>query len=293
MSDASDKSEPRGKPWGLLLLLGTPLLATAVLFLWQLVSSVANFGGGTAMVMSQYNPKEVIGDLGGMKVSIPRHVAEYVEYDGDPGWSGKREVPVPVRTYDSRLMSFGFRVRFPDMATLSSKEMWTDYKAGTPPTTQWLNVGVTTGSHYPGDGFMDRSTRTTLERPDARYGNNRYEMLPKKEFGLTTYVMPGADPKTGKPYLEHDEAEQVFVYRNASGQVLTRIECSHRGFQPCTQSWSTEYESVQAKVYVSYTRPMLKNWREIQKNVTQFMLDFRVANPADGVTPPATAASAS
>lgn len=293
MSDAPNRTELHSKPWGLLLVLGTSLLGIALLFLWQFVSGVANLGGGTAMVMSQYNPKEVIGDLGGMKVSIPRHVAEYVEYDGDPGWSGKRKGPEAVRTYDSRLMSFGFRVRFPDMATLSNKEMWTDYKAGIPPTTQWLKVGVTTGSIYPGDGFMDRWTRTTLERPDARYGNNRYEKLPKNEFELTTFVVPGVDPKTGKPYREHDEAEQVFVDRDASGQVLTHIECSHRGFQPCTQTWSMEYEEVHAEVYVSYTRPMLKNWREIQKKVTQFMLDFRVTNPAGGVTPPATAASAS
>jgi hypothetical protein len=31
------------------------------------------------------HPKDVIGGLGGMKVRIPRHYAEYVEDDGDPG----------------------------------------------------------------------------------------------------------------------------------------------------------------------------------------------------------------
>jgi len=32
------------------------------------------------MMMAQYTPKDVIGDLGGIKVRIPRHCAEIVEF---------------------------------------------------------------------------------------------------------------------------------------------------------------------------------------------------------------------
>ena len=49
------------------------------------------------------------------KVRIPRHYAEYVEYDGDPGFGEKRKGPVPERTFESKLSSFGMDVRFPDM----------------------------------------------------------------------------------------------------------------------------------------------------------------------------------
>lgn len=41
--------------------------------------------GGMQMATAQYTPKDVVGDLGGMPVTIPRHLAEFVEYEGDPG----------------------------------------------------------------------------------------------------------------------------------------------------------------------------------------------------------------
>jgi hypothetical protein len=277
-----------------MFFLSTSVIVGILLVLWHFANSFAIFGnGGSALVISQYNPSNIVGDMGGLKVNIPRHVAEYVEYDGDPGWSGKRGNTSPIRTNDSKLMSFSFRVRFPNMDTLSSKELWADYGARPPRTNPWLRVGVTTGSHYSGDGYMDRWTQSTLERPDARYWFTHYEMLPKKEFDLDSYVVSGTNPKTGKLYRDNDEAKQIFVSRSGQGQILTSIECSHRGFQPCTQRWSLEYEGVHAEVDVLYTRPLLQHWREIQKNVTQFILDFRATNPAGGVAPPATAASAS
>lgn len=271
MENLKNQSSPR-RSW-LFILLSIVTLAFVILLLDQSVKRPSK--NSTASMASQLGPKDVIGDLGGMKVTIPRHVAEFVEYDGDPGWSGKQAGEVPSRTPDSKLMSFGFRVRFPDMATLSSKELWADRDAGTPRTTKWLDVGVTTGSHYPGDGFMDRSTAAILEQPDSRYWFTQYEELPQKEFDLSVYIASGVNPKTGKPYREHDDAEQIFVSRNLTGKVLTRINCSHRGFQPCTQSWSLENKKVQAKVYVSYTRPMLEHWQEIQTNVTQFILELQ------------------
>ena len=36
---------------------------------------------------SQPYPGFAIGDLGGMPVTVPRHLAELPEYDGDPGWA--------------------------------------------------------------------------------------------------------------------------------------------------------------------------------------------------------------
>ena len=33
-----------------------------------------------------------IGDLGGVKVSIPSYMAELIEYEGDPGWDGEKGI---------------------------------------------------------------------------------------------------------------------------------------------------------------------------------------------------------
>lgn len=37
------------------------------------------------MAAASYTPHDVVGDLGGMPVTIPHHFASYVEYDDDPG----------------------------------------------------------------------------------------------------------------------------------------------------------------------------------------------------------------
>jgi hypothetical protein len=49
------------------------------------------------MAAAQFSRGVVVGDLGGMPVAIPRHFAEYVEYDGDPGWGETRKA-IPLHT---------------------------------------------------------------------------------------------------------------------------------------------------------------------------------------------------
>ncbi len=63
----------------------------------------------------------VIGDLGGMPVSIPHHFAHFVEYEGDPRFLEPRKGTPPMRGYQSKLRSFGFEVRFPDMMPLTDE----------------------------------------------------------------------------------------------------------------------------------------------------------------------------
>jgi hypothetical protein len=133
------------------------------------------------MAAAYRSPTDVVGDLGGMPVKISRHVAEYVEYDGDPGFSGPpRHGPPPERTYASRLKSFGFDVRFPDMAMLTTREMVVDKANHNIYNTPWMSIGISSGEIYPGRGFMNRLT--VIEKIENRYWWNDYEELPKKIF---------------------------------------------------------------------------------------------------------------
>ncbi|BFM04028.1 hypothetical protein Psyaliredsea_26750 [Psychrobacter alimentarius] len=59
-----------------------------------------------------------IGDLGGVPVDLPKNFVHLVEYDGDPAWGKKREGPQPTRSYDSKINSFGFDVRYTDNTIL-------------------------------------------------------------------------------------------------------------------------------------------------------------------------------
>jgi hypothetical protein len=279
--------------FGLLLSCGIGAL------MWAHAVAQISQGDGNPLFPSEMNAARdaktsfVIGDLGGVPVRIPSWFANYVEYEGDPGFGERRKGPRPVRTYQSRLISFGFKVRFPDMAGLSSPELWLDYKKYSDPywkgyydsISPWIDVGFNTGSIYPGDGFMDRYVKTTLAFNSERAGFGdaskvyEYEKLPESEFGLTVYAPPGIDPKTKNPYREDKNAEDLFVHWTADGKVDTHIKCSNGRlpnlkYTMCSQDISME-PRMRARIYITYPRYWLPHWKEIQQKVSDLVWNFR------------------
>jgi len=232
-----------------------------------------------AMAAAQHSPEDVIGDLGGMPVKISRFVAEYVEYEGDPGWSGPRNGPPPIRTYSSRLESFGFEVRYPDMAMLTSSVMWADKSRYNIYNTPWMHVGIISGGIYPGHGFMNRP-HVSNGQLKSEYWWENYEVRKSKKFGLTEYRLSGINPKTKEPASESQEAEVIYLYHDNTGNVLTRIDCSNVPHEaaPCEQRWDLGGQGVAAKVRVMYRRGHLENWRDIQKKVTEVVLSFQACS---------------
>jgi hypothetical protein len=243
----------------------------------------------------------VIGDLGGVKVKIPRYFAELVEYDGDPGWN-PRTTPVPKRTYDSKFYSFGFDARFPEMVGKSNAELWRDYneyrdmKSGRihnvdKTVDMWIDVGVTSGSHYYADGFLDRRFAEIIKTPQERgidvngeYAKlTDYEKLSQLEHGLTLYALKGVNPSTQTPYRNDDSARDIYIAKNTNGNVVTEIRCAnHQHFhtRTCVQTFSME-PMMHAKIYVTYNRKRLKDWREIQTKVSELLWTFKAnASPS-------------
>lgn len=138
--------------WVLLLLIGG-----AGFLYWQYELAKFRLFGfqPPEMAAARYTPKDVIGDLGGLKVRIPRHYAEYVVYDGDPRFGEKRKGSVPERTFDSKLRNFGIRVRFPDMEGLKSYQLEQEYRSyNLNPENPWINITVNSGENYPSLGLM-------------------------------------------------------------------------------------------------------------------------------------------
>ena len=255
------------------------LIAPVLIFIIYVVSQssflLSNPFEPPEMAAAKYASRDVVGDLGGVPVNIPRHFANYVEYEGDPGWGEKRKGPKPKRTHQSKLISFGYDTRFPDMAGESSPELIKDKRSYSIHTTPWIDVGIKTGNIYPGDGFLDRRA-SYLDRKDSILEYEHYEQLPETEHGLTVYAAEGIDPKTNKPYREDDYAKDVFLHRDHTNRVDTYIDCSNRlrGSQPCEHSFSLE-PHMHAKVYVIYRRTLLPHWKEIQQAVTQQILGFK------------------
>ena len=276
------KEEPtRGRWRHLLMILGGTvfLLLLVIITLWVRLQRSIDFAPGFQskdMAAAEHATRDVTGNLGGMPVIIPRRFAQYVEFDDDPGWGEKRRTPRPARTQQSRLRSFDFPVRHPDMAGESSPELIANKKSHTIFNTPWIRVGISTGADYPGHGFLDRRTHAEVEVPQLVLKYANYEKLPKEQYGLTVYAASGFDPANNKPYREHPDADDIFINRNQAGQVTTHIRCSNRKTlsAPCAHSFSLEPD-IKAKVNVSYRRGMLTEWRSIQDKVSSLIRSFR------------------
>lgn len=282
-------TKPRRGKRLLWLLLGIVGLS-CLLVVWWLPGPAPAFTNPfepPEMAAARYAPRDVVGDLGGVPVTIPRYFANFVEYDDDPGWGEKRKGPRPQRTHQSKLSSFGYYTRFPDMAGESSPELMKDKRSYSASRTPWILVGINTGKDYPGDGFLDRSIHATVETPNhiSKYIN--YEKLSAREHGLAVYAAAGIDPKTNRPYREDSDAKDVFVSRDKNGRVNGHVRCSNRNVSapPCTHDFSLEPD-MHAKVYLSYRRGQLPQWREMQEAVRQQILGFRVVPNTAAPTKP-------
>jgi hypothetical protein len=225
------------------------------------------------MKVAQYTPKDVVGNLGGMKVVIPRHYAEFVEYDEDPpAFSGGRKGPTPERTFDSRLRSFGMDVRFPDMKGLENDQIREEKRRQPIQKRMWLYVGIITGERYPGDGFLDRLASRVYKPGD--YWWDSYERLPDDTHGLEMHVAAGLDPSTGKARRESKDIDvkDIYIHRNASGKVDTYIDCR---IVSCDMSFSLEPEA-HVDVIVDFRRALLPEWQKIRASVRDLLLSFKV-----------------
>lgn len=249
------------------------------------------------MAAAQYSSAPVHANLGGMEVMIPAYFAEYVEYDGDPGWGEKRKGPVPPRTAQSRLRSFGFDVRYPDMVGKSSPDLRKEKREEMLNTTMWLDVTIVSGQHYPGDGFMDRAFKHGLNSPST-FPLSNFEKLDETQYGLEIYAPKGIDPKTGTPWRQHRDADDAFIYRNSANQVEAEIRCSndeglgerHRRIRRCNHHFNLE-PLAKAWVTVHYRRGLLPEWRHIQDSVRTLIFSFKASAPGTAASAPAPATS--
>ena len=248
-------------------------IAAAALVLWA-CSDAGSDGRPSAGASSV---REVVGDLGGVPVRIPIEFAESVEYDDDPGILEPRRKAAPARDFSSRLRSFGFRVRYPDMVGLGSEAARNDRDAHLPGNTFWILVGLKAGEDYVGVGSAERMASATIDRPEAITGA-LYQLAAERTCGLDTYVLTGNDLESGKPNQEHSNAEDIFVGRDATGKATTFIECSNRPLNaaPCTQHFDLEPQ-MHAQVYLMYRRGLLCEWRGIQSTTSQLISSFRMA----------------
>ena len=257
------------------------LLSTAILFSGCSDASTAinNIKEGNSMQDDSVQKDIIIGDLGGVPVEMPRDSVRLVEYNGDPDWGESFEGAVPERTYDSKISSFGFDVRYTDGAIYDGivGKYADEYEAQKNLSdSPWVSVGVNSGNRYYGTGGIDRIGKGTINARPNEIPVYTYEKLPETQFGLEVYASPGIDPKTNTPWREDRYAEDVFIKRDEYGAIVSYIKCNNRDVErpPCSHYFDLEPE-MGLDVYVSYSRYVLKDWHQIEEVVREAFLSFR------------------
>ena len=252
-----------------------------ILYIVLLSSVLLLIGCSDSSTVANTEEKYAIGDLGGVSVDLPREFVELIEYDGDPSWGEKRVGKKPERTYQSKINSFGFDIRYTDKTLLDSpfgKLADIYHQEKKLPENPWVSVGINSGDRYYGLKGIDRMGKGKINPIYEVTPRNRYEKLPEKQYGLEVYSPPGIDPKTNKPWREDSDAEDVFIKRDDNGTIVTYINCTNRQVirPPCTQRFSLE-PTMQLNVYASYSRWNLADWQRIQQVATETILSFRRA----------------
>jgi hypothetical protein len=230
----------------------------------------------------------VIGDLGGIPVSIPHHyLARFMEYEGDPHFLEPRKGAVPIRSFQSSLRSFGFEVRFPDMAPLTEATPEEKHKT-TIFNTMWLNVGVDVAP-YNNELSLQRLVAAITSRkwdaihtkdtpPEIWKNKHGYKTLPDPLYGLIVNEVYGYDDAKRYHFPGVDMGDKnIYHHVDDHGKVDTYIKChnvKHSAAQ-CEQKFIL-IPAKNTMVSVSYRIGLLPQWREIQAAVTKVILGFAI-----------------
>lgn len=260
----------------LAALLVSLLLLSGLAWLLRPAKSdtIQNLGDSWVFRENQRGP--VIGDLGGVPVMIPKPYAHFVEYEGDPHFMERRKGPAPKRTYASRLSSFGFEVRYPDMAALTA-ETELQKRSENIHNTTWLDVGIGYKALYApnGDTALDRWIEHALAPDNFPY---RYERLPDTVHGLVGYTPIGVTDEMRRSEKGTGWSDKnIYYHLKPDGKADIYIKCSNKlhAAAPCEMKFILLPE-MSVDVSVGLRRGLLPHWKEIQSSVTQVIFGFRV-----------------
>lgn len=220
----------------------------------------------------------VVGDLGGVPVTMPAAQVSLVQYEGDPGWGSSSPAVVPSRNHTSRLVSFGLDVRWPDMTVADTPALRDERAHASLRSSTWIGVTILAGPYFGASNPLDRLAAAYVA---DGIGIFRFEPLAQHEHGLEVFAVRGVDPATGRSLREHAHAEDLFVHRNDQGRVDAVILCSHRPNAEaalCRHHFTLE-PAMRARGSLQYRRALLPQWQQIHGAVARLMRSFAHEGP--------------
>ena len=207
----------------------------------------------------------VTGNLGGVPVRIPTEFAHFVEYDGDPGFLEPRKGPVPERSLQSRLRSFGFDVLYPEMLGLTPQTQSMGYHDNIN-LSMWVHVSIDSGERYPGPQAL-RNQEKALDDPQWW----RFPLKKKSEpfYGLTVFESQGGAPQDRRHVT-------LYTHHNQAGQIDAYIDCDDapKPAARCTLEADMSPD-MGVNLSIDVRRAMVPQWADILKNVKAKVLAFK------------------
>ena len=247
-------------------------------FFYLFASFFSAFNRNTPRLSDSWIFKEnqnspVLGDLGGKKVSIPKQFANFVEYENDPHFLEPRNGPTPTRTHQSRLRSFGFEVRYPDMVDLTAETL-PDKNQHTIYNTNWISVSIRVEPYY--DRKVLERQRNAISDKSLGHGKG-YKPSTRSIYGLVVHETYGFDEAKRKPFTHDALDKNIYLHIDETGQIDNFIKCSNVRHEaaPCNQSFLID-NFKNTMVEVDYRIGFLPHWQEIQSAVTNRIKSFAV-----------------
>lgn len=214
-------------------------------------------------LITPYKRGYYVGDLGGKPARLTHGTVMFVQYQEDDISSGteRKNRDFRIRTYSSKIRSFGFTMRYTDGHIYNMiKDNFDPVQIEkNNPYAPWVDVGITTEASIP----VPENYNSFLNRSKVPW--RIVKETGGKIFDLELFVTPGIDPETQQPWRKDRNADDVFVFRNENHDIETYIECSNNDVPrpPCQHLFSMT-DGVRTRVSLSYSRHHLRHWKKIQ-----------------------------
>jgi hypothetical protein len=256
-----------------ILIILVIMLICYLIWIFVPSANLSSIKISDSWVFKENQKGPIVGDLGGIKVSIPKPFANFVEYQNDPHFLEPRKGEVPKRTLQSKFRSFGFEVKFPDMVPIF-KQTIQEKKKTNIYNTMWIRVGIKVDPSYDGEVLQ----RLVDSFPNKHWGGHKFKRLPDLRYNLVVNQILGYDDTKRDSIPGNGSGDQnIYYHINKYGKIDSYIKCSNirHDAAPCTQYFLLDSAS-NAKIQVSYRIGLLPQWQKIQLAVTNLILDFSV-----------------
>jgi hypothetical protein len=225
--------------------------------------------------------KEIVGNLGGVKVRIPNHLSLFIKYEEDPSKFIGAVTKTQKSDFDAVINGFAFEVRYPDMAE-DIPEHFADKRASSMFTTMWMRVLINNGEHWGPKEFSYLENEKRDIGIGVKFLGEKYfyEQLKEKQYDLYVHLPRGFD--TSRDQEPKDQYsiyfyDNFYYHLNEEGKVDTFIKCPNSKFESATcQHFFNLSPRMWIKVEVAYRKALLPHWREIQEKVASKILGFAV-----------------